>query len=258
MFTNGNVLFDKEHVKQISTDANKIYNFIQTDETSDEEIKKDLTVISGVSYFLNNTNFRNFDDPNYQRYIKTTWNVFVPFGYDNNKPIEGAEYYYPKLNYNVYGIMIQYDGNVETPIEVPLTINSKGELGYAEIRKIEPSTWTTKLFDSNYQALYSKDGTEQLIAKDEVLRARALLNPKSQKIEPDSTLTWNTRLFDTGHSPMYAKAGLNQLRVIDGYYTHFHVFLDMFGNQVETTDSDKEIINGKQLYKQCKSITSIC
>lgn len=208
LFTNGNVLFDREHVEQISINANKIYNFIKTGETSDEEIKKDLTVISGVSYFLNNTNFRNFADPNYRRYIKTTWNVFVPFGYDNDRPIEGAEYYNPKLNYKVYGIMIQSDKDGETEIKVPLNINTKGELGYSEIRKFETG----------------------------------------------SVKTWNTKLFDTSYKSMYAKDGPEQLRVIDGYYTYFHVFLDIFGNPVETTESDKEVINGKQLYKKDSKI----
>ena len=208
LFTNGNVLFDREHVEQISINANKIYNFIKTDATSDEEIKKDLTVISGVSYFLNNTNFRNFADPNYRRYIKTTWNVFVPFGYNNDRPIKGAEYYNPKLNYKVYGIMIQSDKDGETEIKVPLNINTKGELGYSEIRKFEPG----------------------------------------------SDKTWNTKLFDTSYKSMYAKDGPEQLRVIDGYYTYFHVFLDIFGNPVETTESDKEVINGKQLYKKDSKI----
>ena len=210
MFTNGNVLFDREHVEQISINANKIYNFIKTDETTDEEIKKDLTVISGVSYFLNNTNFRNFSDTSYRRYIKTTWNVFVPFGYDNNKPIEGAEYYNPKLNYQVYGTMIQVDTKTKekTTIKVPLNINTKGELGYSEIRKFSP-------------------GEEA---------------------------TWNTKLFDTSYKSMYAKDGSEQLRVIDGYYTYFHVFLDIFGNPVETSESDKEVINGKQLYKEDSKI----
>lgn len=200
MFTNGNIIFDREHVEQISINANKIYNFIKTDENSGEEIKKDLTVISGVSYFLNNTNFRNFADPNYRRYITTTWNIYVPFGYDNDRPIEGAEYYNPKLNYQVYGTMVksvvdsETGEKTETEIKVPLNINTKGELGYSEIRKFDPG----------------------------------------------DTPTWNTKLFDTDYKSMYAKEGPEQLRVMDGYYTHFHVFLDIFGNPVETSESDKE------------------
>lgn len=184
---------ENENVTITSNDS--VYNFINTSSN------KDIHVVFDASYADGTGNTLYEFDPAKYGYIKSTWNYYIPFGYDNNKyeSEDNIPIYYTTLpakhnRIDLYGKFLSKNSNNEVESDfVKLELNNHGQIVYNEYVKLS-------------------------------------------KAELDE-YAFNTLLYDCDEYKLYGNGDrVHQLRVIDEYKIIEHIYLDVF-NELTSTDT---------------------